>query len=280
MKKKGFTLIELLAVIVILAIIALIATPLVLKYIENSRKGAFENTIESIERVAELKIMDMQTKGNVNYPLELDVKDLDLKNKEKLNGAVTVEKDANNQYKYTYDVTDRDYKIYGSKESEVYKLDKTVKLKLKTANGVIDDDNNLVYSFYNSPDNDYKQIGLENYFEAENGTLEFKKNKFGNDSTGSKIILKDKNDKVMKVYTVTIFGDVNASGHIESNDAGIIQIYIRGDILKGLNITKVEKLAADINQDGIINDVDATVIEDIENCSCQYNQITNVCEAY
>ena len=38
LNKKGFTLIELLAVIVILAIIALIATPLVLKYIVKARE--------------------------------------------------------------------------------------------------------------------------------------------------------------------------------------------------------------------------------------------------
>ena len=36
--KRGFTLIELLAVIVILAIIALIATPLVLNVIDDSKK--------------------------------------------------------------------------------------------------------------------------------------------------------------------------------------------------------------------------------------------------
>ena len=35
MNKKGFTLIELLAVIVILAVIALIATPMILNVIEN-----------------------------------------------------------------------------------------------------------------------------------------------------------------------------------------------------------------------------------------------------
>jgi prepilin-type N-terminal cleavage/methylation domain-containing protein len=40
MKKKGFTLIELLAVIVILAIIALIATPIILNMINNARKSA------------------------------------------------------------------------------------------------------------------------------------------------------------------------------------------------------------------------------------------------
>ena len=38
--KKGFTLIELLAVIVILAIIALIATPIVLNIIKDSRESA------------------------------------------------------------------------------------------------------------------------------------------------------------------------------------------------------------------------------------------------
>ena len=38
--KKGFTLIELLAVIVILAIIALIATPIVLSIINDSKESA------------------------------------------------------------------------------------------------------------------------------------------------------------------------------------------------------------------------------------------------
>ena len=44
MNKKGFTLIELLAVIVILAIIALIATPLILNVIDQAREGAAKNS--------------------------------------------------------------------------------------------------------------------------------------------------------------------------------------------------------------------------------------------
>ena len=44
MKKRGFTLIELLAVIVVLAIIALIATPLVLNTIEDARKGSAKSS--------------------------------------------------------------------------------------------------------------------------------------------------------------------------------------------------------------------------------------------
>lgn len=44
MKQKGFTLIELLAVIVILAIIALIATPIVLNIIDGTRKSSTEQS--------------------------------------------------------------------------------------------------------------------------------------------------------------------------------------------------------------------------------------------
>ena len=46
MNKKGFTLVEILAVIVILAIIALIATPIVLSIIDDTKKSA---TLRSAE---------------------------------------------------------------------------------------------------------------------------------------------------------------------------------------------------------------------------------------
>lgn len=49
---RGFTLIELLAVIVILAIIALITTPIILNVIENSRKNAaVDKTYGTIDAV-------------------------------------------------------------------------------------------------------------------------------------------------------------------------------------------------------------------------------------
>lgn len=54
MRNKGFTLIELLAVIVILAIIALIATPIVLGIIEDTRESSNEISagyiIDSVEK--------------------------------------------------------------------------------------------------------------------------------------------------------------------------------------------------------------------------------------
>ena len=59
--RKGFTLIELLAVIVILAVIALIATPIILNLIDKARQGAAESSayayIEACEKAAVVKMM-------------------------------------------------------------------------------------------------------------------------------------------------------------------------------------------------------------------------------
>lgn len=56
-RRKGFTLIELLAVIVILAVIALIATPLVMNIIERAEKGAFRDGVYGIMEAAEFQVI-------------------------------------------------------------------------------------------------------------------------------------------------------------------------------------------------------------------------------
>ena len=54
--KKGFTLIELLAVIVILAVIALIATPLIMNVIDEAKKGAANNSANGVIEAGALKL--------------------------------------------------------------------------------------------------------------------------------------------------------------------------------------------------------------------------------
>ena len=51
MNKKGFSLIELLAVITILAVIAIITTPVIFGVIENSKMNAFTSSVEEMKNV-------------------------------------------------------------------------------------------------------------------------------------------------------------------------------------------------------------------------------------
>ena len=76
MKRKGFTLIELLAVIVILAIIALIATPTILGVIEKARKGAAEQSalgyIDAVEKqvaINQVKDENLINDGTYDVPM-------------------------------------------------------------------------------------------------------------------------------------------------------------------------------------------------------------------
>ena len=70
--KKGFTLIELLAVIVILAIIALITVPIVLKMLNNSRRDSAlrsaENYIDGVKKA----LVNEYTNDNFN-PSSCDI---------------------------------------------------------------------------------------------------------------------------------------------------------------------------------------------------------------
>ena len=90
-KKKGFTLIELLAVIVILAIIALIATPLVLGVIEKSKKGAFSDTAYGIISAAEYYYVNNATEEEQGKEISINVQDQKLQYKgTKPNGNVMI----------------------------------------------------------------------------------------------------------------------------------------------------------------------------------------------
>ena len=72
MKKKGFTLVELLAVIVILAVIALIATPMIMDVIEKSRRGAAIESVNGILEAAENYQLESMLEGE-EYQQTIDL---------------------------------------------------------------------------------------------------------------------------------------------------------------------------------------------------------------
>ena len=113
MFKKGFTLVELLAIIVILAVIALIATPIVKDSIANSKEQALKETINSIERAAynygyqndigydtnykKLTLDELISKGFLKGDIINPVTN------EKMNGCVLYRwNETNNQYEFKY----------------------------------------------------------------------------------------------------------------------------------------------------------------------------------
>ncbi len=79
MKKKGFTLIELLAVIVILAIIALIATPMIMGVIENARKKAAIQSVNGLLEAGEQYQVESMMDGARETEIDLTGDTLDIK---------------------------------------------------------------------------------------------------------------------------------------------------------------------------------------------------------
>ena len=92
MKKKGFTLIELLAVIVILAVIALIATPLIMNVINDARKNSFKDSAYGITKAIELKSMRarLDDTGNSTFVVDLTGTDLDFKGSKPKKGYAAI----------------------------------------------------------------------------------------------------------------------------------------------------------------------------------------------
>ena len=102
MKKQGFTLIELLAVIVILAIIAVVATPIITGIIEDSKKASFERSAEGVVEATKFDIPEKLTEAGYTYEFENGEIDLGenvkINNAKKLSGTIKYNKDGEVSY--------------------------------------------------------------------------------------------------------------------------------------------------------------------------------------
>jgi len=112
--KKGFTLIELITVIIVLSIVALIATPVVTGIMEASRKKAYDSIVTNIEDSAyKYSIYNNLGYSELYKPLQLEEiqksgylesKDIiDPRNNEKMEGCIAYKWDVEkNQYDFVY----------------------------------------------------------------------------------------------------------------------------------------------------------------------------------
>jgi len=98
MKNKGFTLIELLAVIIVLAVLALISTPIVSSLIVTNQKGTYAKSIEGLVEAVKLDLGNNNFIKNREYELgddsnlylvKADGKELEKKEKIRVKGLVT-----------------------------------------------------------------------------------------------------------------------------------------------------------------------------------------------
>ena len=133
---KGFTLIELLAVIVILAVIALIATPIILNMIESAKKSAAKDSaygyIDAIEKNNLLSEFDMDNKYQIiedGEEIDVNTVEVDVKGSTPSSGTITIEKGLvteaelcinNYKVKYNGQVAEVDGKCNGTIEYKKY----------------------------------------------------------------------------------------------------------------------------------------------------------------
>ena len=96
MKNKGFTLVELLAVIVILAVISLIATPMILGVIETAKKSAAVESVNGILDAADKYMITSMLEGgkSTRFDFPGDTK-LNYKGTKPTSGTLVVDEEGN-----------------------------------------------------------------------------------------------------------------------------------------------------------------------------------------
>ena len=118
-KNKGFTLIELLAVIVVLAIIALIATPIVINIIGNSKESADDRSAElylhAVEQAVARKNLsgkfspttcEIQSDGNLKCDGDT-LLEVQVENTKPTSGTITFERGKISDY--TFEINSKEY---------------------------------------------------------------------------------------------------------------------------------------------------------------------------
>ena len=119
-KNKGFTLVELLAVIVILAIIALIATPIILNVINDAKKQAAKDSaygyMDAVEKyIVSSELEDKSIKDGTYSVEDLNSMGVNVKGSTPDNGTIKIE----NSSVKSYDIGIDGYEVNNGKVKKV-----------------------------------------------------------------------------------------------------------------------------------------------------------------
>lgn len=93
--------------------------------------------------------------------------------------------------------------------------------------------------------------------------------------TDAKVIVRDINNKIVEIYRIIILGDVNCDGFTDGMDSVIVNC-IDNDMLTVDDVGKRIWLAADASQDGIIDQHDVDILQQVGvfNNTINQNQTT------
>ncbi len=99
---------------------------------------------------------------------------------------------------------------------------------------------------------------LEDYVRVVNGTIRCTETENGL-GTGTIVDVLDEEGTVVDTYTLVIFGDVNGDSFVDAQDS----IFIWMIIMSGDTSVNALNLAADVNRDGVINQADIDLVEEV-----------------
>lgn len=134
-------------------------------------------------------------------------------------------------------------------------LDK-IKEEVKTAEA------NGVNLMWNLATNLTPDALLDNFVNSdENGTLEVKEKVKGVVGTGTKLLLKDADGKVVEEYEVVIFGDANGDGVVDVMDTICLDLYTVYDASANYAKESAQWYALNLNADADVNANDAVLLD-------------------